>query len=59
MKITPFRLASGLGILALVIGTVALISSRSQVESIQIPTIKNVRGKVGTVFGEEAQLNLV
>jgi len=40
MKITPFRLASGLGVLALVVGTVGLLSSRSQVQSSQVPTIK-------------------
>jgi phosphate transport system substrate-binding protein len=40
MKITPFRLASGLGVLALVVGITALLSSRGQVQSSQVPTIK-------------------
>ncbi|MDP8963219.1 MAG: hypothetical protein M3O33_04375 [Cyanobacteriota bacterium] len=62
MKITPFRLASGLGVLALVVGTLALISSRSQVQSSQVPTIK-IDGSstvypITKVFGGEAQLNL-
>lgn len=40
MKVTPFRLASGLGALALIMGIAVLLSSRNQVQSRQLPTIK-------------------
>lgn len=40
MKVTPFRLASGLGALALIMGIAVLLSSHNQVQSRQLPTIK-------------------
>lgn len=40
MKITGRWLASGLGVLALIVATTVLVASRNPVKSSQVPTIK-------------------